>query len=366
MRSYMPFDQNKPYNNLPLLPPKAEVESKSILKKAISANKALAELKGVAALIPNQNILLNTLVLEEARDSSAIENVITTRDKLYEAMAISSQKIDPATKEVLNYRKALWKGFSDVKRKGFLSTNMIIDIQAELVETNAGIRKLPGTVLQNDVTKEVIYTPPVGESNIRSLLKNFEDYLNSSNGIDPLVKMAILHYQFESIHPFYDGNGRTGRIINVLYLALNELLDLPILYLSSFIIKNKPDYYRFLREVTYNKNWGQWILYMLDAIEATAIDTSLKIKKIKKLLNDTVFEVKENLPKIYTKELVEMLFNEPYCRIATIVESGLAARKAAGAYLRELEKLKILSSKKIGVDVVFINNKLYNLFKSKK
>ena len=362
----MKFDQNKPYNDLPLLSPKAEVESKQILKKAISANKALAELKGVAALIPNQNILLNTLVLEEARDSSAIENVITTRDKLYEAMAISSQKIDPATKEVLNYRKALWKGFSDVKRKGFLSTNMIINIQAELVETNAGIRKLPGTVLQNDITKEVIYTPPVGESNIRSLLKNFEDYLNASNSIDPLVNLAILHYQFESIHPFYDGNGRTGRIINLLYLALNELLDLPILYLSSFIIKNKHNYYRFLREVTYNKNWEQWILYMLDAIESTAIDTSAKIKKIKKILDDTVVEVKEKLPKIYTKELVEILFNEPYCRIATIVENGLAARKAAGIYLRELEKFEILSSKKIGSDVIFINNKLYNLFKGKK
>ncbi|MCX6170644.1 MAG: Fic family protein [Ignavibacteriales bacterium] len=360
------FIKDRPYNDLPLLPPKAEVESKLILKKAISANKALAELKGVAALIPNQNILLNTLVLEEARDSSAIENVITTRDKLYEALAISSLKIDPSTKEVLNYRKALWKGFSDVKRKGFLSTNMIIDIQAELVETNAGIRKLPGTVLQNEITKEVIYTPPVGESNIRSLLKNFEDYLNSSNGIDPLVKMAVLHYQFESIHPFYDGNGRTGRIINVLYLALNELLDLPILYLSSFIIKNKSDYYRFLREVTYNQNWEQWVLYMLDAIESTAIDTSAKIKKIKKILDDTVIEVKEKLPKIYTKELVEILFNDPYCRIATIVESGLAARKAAGIYLRELEKLEILSSKKIGSDVVFINNKIYNLFKGKK
>jgi Fic family protein len=362
----MSFDPNKPFNELPQLPPKSEIETKAILKKAISANKALAELKGIAELIPNQNILLNTLVLEEARDSSAIENVITTRDKLYEALAISSHKIDPATKEVLNYRKALWKGFNVVKHKGFLSTNMIIDIQSELVESNAGIRKLPGTVLQNDSTNEVIYTPPAGEANIRVLLKNFEDYLNSSNGIDPLIKLSVLHYQFESIHPFYDGNGRTGRIINVLYLALNELIDLPILYLSSYIIKNKPDYYRFLREVTYNKNWERWILYMLDAIEFTAIDTSVKIKKIKKLLDAAVLEVKEKLPKIYSKELVELLFNEPYCRIGNIVSSGLAARKAAGIYLRELEKLNILSSKKIGSDVIFINNKIYNLFKGNK
>ncbi len=361
----MPFDPNKPYNDLPFLPPKADVETKAILKKAITANKALAELKGVAALIPNQNILLNTLALEEARDSSAIENVITTRDKLYEAMAISSQKIDPATKEVLNYRKALWKGFTDVKRKGFLSTNMIIDIQAELVETNAGIRKLPGTVLQNDITKDVIYTPPVGESNIRSLLKNFEDYLNSSNGIDPLVKMAILHYQFESIHPFYDGNGRTGRIINVLYLALNELLDLPILYLSSFIIKNKPDYYRFLREVTYNKNWEQWILYMLNAIESTAIDTSAKIKKIKKLLDDTIIEVKENSPKIYTKELVELIFHQVYCSINFLVENKIALRKTASKYLKELTAIGILREEKVGKEIVYINERLFKLFKKK-
>ena len=362
----MSFDPNKPYNNLPLLPPKTEIETKAVLKKSIYANKALAELKGIAELIPNQNILLNTLVLEEARDSSAIENVITTRDKLYEALAISSQKIDPATKEVLNYRKALWKGFNDVRRNGFLSTNMILNIQSELIETNAGIRKLPGTVLQNDSTKEVIYTPPAGEDKIRTLLKNFEDYINASNSIDPLIKLAVLHYQFESIHPFYDGNGRTGRIINVLYLALNELIELPILYLSSYIIKNRPDYYRLLCEVTYNKNWELWVLYMLDAIESTAIDTSVKIKKIKKLLDATVLEVKEKLPKIYTKELVELLFNEPYCRIGNIVSSGLAARKAAGIYLRELEKLNILASKKIGSDVIFINNKLYNLFKGKK
>lgn len=337
-----------------------------MLKKAISANKALAELKGVAKLIPNQNILLNTLVLEEAKDSSAIENVIITRDKLYEALAISSLKIDPATKEVLNYRKALWKGFDDVKRKGFLSTNMIVDLQTELIDTNAGIRKLPGTLLQNESTKEVIYTPPVGEANIRKLLKNFEDYLNSSNDIDPLIKMAVLHYQFESIHPFYDGNGRTGRIINVLYLALNDLLELPILYLSGYIIKHRPDYYRLLREVTFNKNWVSWILYMLDAIEFTALDTAAKIKKIKKLLDETILEVKEKLPKIYSKELVELVFDEPYCRIANIVSSGLAARKSAGIYLRELENLNILSSKKIGSDVIFINNKLYNLFKGKK
>lgn len=361
----MPFNPNKPYNELPLLPPKGEIETKAILKKAISANKALAELKGVAALIPNQNILLNTLALEEARDSSAIENIITTRNKLYEAMAISSLKIDPATKEVLNYRKALWKGFTEVKRKGFLTTNMIVDIQANLVETNAGVRKLPGTVLQNEITKEVIYTPPVGESNIRSFLKNFEDYLNSSNGVDPLVKMSVLHYQFESIHPFYDGNGRTGRIINVLYLALNELLDLPILYLSSFIISNKADYYRLLREVTYNNSWDKWILYMLEAIESTSIETSAKILKIKKLLDHTIIEVKEKVPKIYTKELVELIFHQVYCNINFLVENKIALRKTASKYLKELTAIGILREEKVGKEILYINERLFKLFKKK-
>lgn len=361
----MSFDPNKPYNDLPLLPPKAELDTKAVLKKSISANKALAELKGIAELIPNQNILLNTLVLEEARDSSAIENVITTRDKLYEALAISSPKIDPATKEVLNYRKALWKGFNDVKRKGFLSTNMIINIQSELVETNAGIRKLPGTVLQNDATKEVIYTPPVGEANIRTLLKNFEDYINSANGIDPLIKLAVLHYQFESIHPFYDGNGRIGRIINVLCLALNELIDLPILYLSSYIIKNRPDYYRLLREVTYNKNWEPWISYMLDAIESTATDTSAKIKKIKKLLDDTIIEVKEKSPKIYSKELVELLFHQVYCSINFLVENKIALRKTASKYLKALAAIGVLREEKVGKEIIYINERLFKLFKKK-
>ncbi len=215
----MAFQTDTPFNDLPKLPPKADVETARLLKKAASARGALGELKGVGKLLPNEAILLNTLILEEARDSSEIENIITTRDNLYKAFASGSKNIDPATKEVLRYRSALWKGYELVQKKGFISTNMIVDIQEELIETNAGIRKLPGTKLANDKTGQVIYTPPEGEHVIRDLLGNLEKYLNDEQGIDPLIVMAILHYQFEAIHPFYDGNGRTGRIINVLYLT---------------------------------------------------------------------------------------------------------------------------------------------------
>ena len=362
----MPFNPKKPYNDLPLLPPKADIETKAILKKAISANRALAELKGASRLLPNQNILINTLALEEARDSSAIENIVTTRDKLFRALATDPRKIDSTTKEVLNYRKALWLGFNKVQKKGFISTNIITDIQKELISNNAGIRKLPGTVLENELTGEIIYTPPLGESVIRSLLKNLEDFINSNLGGDPLIKMAILHYQFESIHPFYDGNGRTGRIINVLYLAMNNLIDLPILYLSGYIIKNKNKYYRYLREVTYKQNWEEWILYMLDAVEVTAIETTQKVNKIKTLLDETIEQAKVKLPKIYSKELIELLFHQVYCNINFLVENKIALRKTASKYLNALVAIDILKPEKIGKEVIFLNLKLYKLFKDKK
>lgn len=362
----MTFNPNKPYNDLPLLPPQVDIDTKAVLKKAIAANRALAELKGASRLLPNQNILINTLALEEARDSSAIENIVTTCDKLFRALAIDPRKIDSTTKEVLNYRKALWLGFSEVQKKGFISTNIITEIQKELIFNNAGIRKLPGTVLENELTKEIIYTPPLGESVIRSLLKNLEDYLNSDSNDDPLIKMAVIHYQFESIHPFYDGNGRTGRIINVLYLAMNNLIDLPILYLSGYIIKNKNNYYNYLREVTYKRNWEDWILYMLDAVEVTATETTKKVNKIKTLIDETVQEVQSKLPKIYSKELIELIFHQVYCNINFLVENKIALRKTASKYLNALVSIDILKPEKIGKEVIFLNRKLYKLFKDRK
>lgn len=361
----MAFQNDIPFNDLPKLPPKADVETARLLKKAASARGALGELKGVGKLLPNEAILLNTLILEEARDSSEIENIITTRDKLYKAFASSSKNIDPATKEVLRYRSALWKGYELVQKKGFISTNMIVDIQEELIETNAGIRKLPGTKLANDKTGQVTYTPPEGEHVIRDLLGNLEKYLNDEQGIDPLIVMAILHYQFEAIHPFYDGNGRTGRIINVLYLTLRELLDLPILYLSSYIINHKTEYYKLLLRVTTHNEWEAWIIFILNAIEKTAHDTIKKVNIIHELLQNTIEEVKKKLPDIYTKELVELLFDQPYSKIQLLVEHKIAKRQTAAVYLDQLTKIGILKKTRVGKEALFLNRKLFDVFSKK-
>lgn len=361
----MAFNPLKPYNSLPPLPPKADLETKQILKKLASARGALGELKGIVNLIPNQTILLNTLILEEARDSSEIENIITTRDKMYKALALSKANIDPATKEVLRYRESLWKGYNVVKKDRKLTTELIVQMQKSFIEKNAGIRKKPGTYIGNRATSEVIYTPPEGERLIRDLMKNLGEYLRVTDSIDPLIKLGVIHYQFEAIHPFYDGNGRTGRIVNVLYLNLHGLLELPILYLSSYVIKHKSQYYNLLRKVTTEQSWEEWILYMLDAVEQTSYETIEKVNKIKLLLEKTIENVRKKAPKIYSKELVELLFHQPYTRIGLLVESGIVARKAAGLYLRELERIKVLKSSKIGKEVIFINVALFNLFAKK-
>ena len=282
-------------NNLPL---DIDIETKAILKKSILANKALAKLNGVAKIIPNQAILINSLILQEAKDSSEIENIITTHDELYQS-SLDISNISHATKEVQSYTKALLKGFDLVRETSLLLTRHIVDIQQELEGNVAGIRKQAGTVLKNQSTGEVIHTPPQEESTIRKLLDNLEQYLNTNDGIDPLIKMAIIHYQFETIHPFYDGNGRTGRIINILYLVLNELLDLPILYLSSYIIKHKADYYRLLQEVRTKGSWEEWIIYMLEGIEQTATKQVQLINDIKEPMDNTKQKLKSELPKIY-------------------------------------------------------------------
>jgi Fic family protein len=291
------------------------VETIAILKQESKSAVGLAELKGLAQTLPNPNILINAVILKEAQASSGIENVITTQDKLYQALYAKSTKPDVATKEVLRYREALLLGTQLIKDKGFLNTNGIIAIQKEMEENNAGLRKLPGTALINDLTNEVIYTPPDNFDTISNLMKNLEDYLNDDTGdISPLIKLAIQHYQFESIHPFYDGNGRTGRIINVIYLILKGLLNEPVLYLSAYIIQNKIDYYRLLQEVRTKNNWEDWILYILKGIEQTALSTIQQINKINLLFTETQKVVQEKLPRIYSKDLVEQLFIHPYCK----------------------------------------------------
>ena len=344
-------------NNLPI---DIDIETKVILKKSILANKALAKLNGVAKIIPNQAILINSLILQEAKDSSEIENIITTHDELYQS-SLDISNISHATKEVHSYSRALLKGFDLVKDNSLLLTRHIVDIQQELEGNVAGIRKQSGTVLKNQATGEVIHTPPQEESTIRKLLDNLEQYINTNDGIDPLIKMAIIHYQFETIHPFYDGNGRTGRIINILYLVLNELLDLPILYLSSYIIKHKADYYRLLQEVRTKGSWEEWIIYMLEGIEQTATKQVQLINDIKELMDNTKQKLKSELPKIYSKDLLEVLFIHPYTKIDMLVDNLDLHRETAGKHLKDIEKTGILKAVKLGRNVFYVNVKLFEL-----
>ena len=353
-----------PFNSLPLLPPaKDKFETVKVLRQLVKSSVALAELKGLAKTLPNPNILLNAVILKEARASSEIENVITTQDKLYQAISAKGMEVDSATKEVLRYREAMLHGFKLIQKKGFLNINGIIDIQRTLEENNAGIRKLPGTALRNAATGKVIYTPPDNIDVINRLMKNMEEYLNVKSDISPLIKMAIQHYQFESIHPFYDGNGRTGRIINVLYLVLNGLLDTPVLYLSGYIIHNKATYYRLLQEVHAKEKWEDWVMFILTGVEHTANETIATVNEISNLFLLTQDLSKKKVPKIYSKELIELLFEHPYSKTEYLIERLGISRITASKYLKELEKLGILQSKQVWKETLYINTKLFDLLK---
>jgi Fic family protein len=357
----MSYSPDKPYNHLPPLPPDADIESPKVLKAAIAANRALAELKGKSESLPNPTILVNSIVLQEAKSSSEIENIITTSDKLFTALSAEDSRVDPQTKEVLRYRQALWKGVEELKNRP-LTTDLFIELMQTIKETNAGIRKEPGTVIANPNTRKIIYWPPDDEDLIRNLLINLEEYLQHDNEVDPLIKMAIAHYQFEAIHPFDDGNGRTGRLLNILYLLKNGLLQFPVLYLSNSIIRQKQKYYRLLREVTENQAWEPWILFMLQAVESTSIQTMNRIEQIIGLLHETVELSKERLPaRVYSKELIELLFEQPYCKVKFLVDRGIAKRQTAAEYLRELEEAGIVKSKQVGRENLFMNVKLYDL-----
>lgn len=347
--------------NLPMLPPSVDLETKEILKQLAKANRALAELKGYADTIPNKHILINAVLINESKDSSEIENIITTHDDLYKAMS-GAVGASSAAKEVENYRTALWFGYECVNAKQLLTTNMIAEIQGLIEKNNAGIRKLPGTVLRNVATGETVYTPPEGESVLNEFMSNLEKYMNvDGDDVDPLIKLAVIHYQFESIHPFYDGNGRTGRIINILYLVLKRLLDSPILYLSSYIIRNKSEYYRLLQEVRLDNSWEKWIVYILKGIEEMSIVTLSLVQEINSEVEKMSDEIKIKLPKIYSKELIDLLFYEFYTKI-TYIEKGLSVtRKTAASYLESLEDLGILSSEKIGKERIYKNKRLYEL-----
>lgn len=344
------------------LPLTVDVETKAVLKSLPSAHAALAELKGIASTIPNQIILVNTLGLQEAKDSSAIENIITTHDDLYKSELNFDSFKSLEAKEVQNYISALKKGFELIKTNGLITNNIIIEIQRELEGNSAGFRKLPGTALKNYSTGETIYTPPQDINEINSLMKNLEMFINdpSMSDYDPIVKMAIIHYQFESIHPFYDGNGRTGRIINILYLIIEKLQNLPILYLSNYIIQNKSDYYRLLQELRDNENWEEWLLFMIHGIEKTSRETIELIIQIKELMMEYKHKLRDNY-KFYSQDLLNNLFKHPYTKIEFIVNDLNVSRITAANYLNKLAEDGILKKERIGTGNYYINEKLFNL-----
>jgi len=340
----------------------SQIETRAVLRKEAEARQALAELKGFAPVIPNKNILISAIALQEAKESSAIENIVTTQDEIYKNLTMTPYTYDPAVKEVINYREAIYMGYNIIRKKQLIRINDIKNIQETIVENTAGIRRLPGTSLVNDTTHEVVYIPPQDYHEIRDLLDNFCRYFN--NDENSLWKMAVLHYQFECIHPFYDGNGRTGRILNILYLLLKNYLDTPILYLSSYIIKNKNDYYTLLQEVRKKQIYEPWILYILDGIEETSKQTLKKIQTIKDLLESTLEKTRVKCPRIYSKELVELIFENPYSKIDFLVNKLNINRKTASKYLKELEAIKILSHLRVGKETLYINTALMEVLKT--
>ena len=343
-------------------PPEADLETVPVLKKLNSAHRYLAELKGICRSIPNQGILINTLSLQEAKDSSEIENIITTHDELFRA-GISASSSSPAIKEVQNYASALHCGFDLIQKHGMLTNNHILTIQAELEKNRAGFRKQSGTMLKNDRTGETVYTPPQHIDDIICLMSRLEAFINNDNTekpIDPLIRMALLHHQFESIHPFYDGNGRTGRIINVLYLVLTGLLDIPVLYLSRYLVRNKSEYYRLLQYVRDTGEWEDWLLYMLEAVEQTAKDGIDTVQHIHQAMLDYKHRIRQKFS-FYSQDLINHLFNHPYTKIDFLMKTLNVSRPSAAKYLDELTEGGFLHKEKIGRSNYYINIALMSI-----
>ncbi len=342
---------------------KLNLETTKIMRELSKAHRSLAELKGYAEIVPNKNILIHAITLNEAKDSSEIENIVTTHDELFRALS-NERYMKGAPKEVLRYREALWHGISLVEEHGILTINMIIEIQAIIEGNRADIRKQPGTVLTNEQTSEVAYRPPETEEEIRNRLSDLERYINSEGEVDDLIRLAVIHYQFESIHPFYDGNGRTGRIVNILYLVLKGLLDSPILYLSKYIMNRKQEYYERLRNIQSKNDWEAWIVYMLCGVKEMAAESLAILKAINRLIDETSDIIKERNQRLYSRELIETIFLEFYTRIGDVQERLGVSRKTASAYLNELVEIDILEVEIRGREKIFINRRLLDIVKA--
>ena len=347
-----------PFNELLLLPPPSDLESKAILKQCILARAALAELKQAAERIPNPGMLINTMPLLEAQASSEIENIVTTTDRLFQYRE-ESDTADPATKEALRYSNSLLKGYQELSRRP-LCTQTAEQVCTIIKGVDMKVRRIPGTALARD-SGEIVYTPPVGEDLLRNLLANWERFLHEERDLDPLIRMAVGHYQFEAIHPFTDGNGRTGRVLNSLFLIQENLLTLPILYLSRYILQHRADYYRLLLNVTREQAWEEWVLYILKGVEETATWTTAKIAAIRELSAQTINYVRTKSPTIYSQELVNLIFERPYCRIQNVVEAKIAERRAASRYLKQLAEIGVLEEMTLGREKLFLHPKFLAL-----
>ena len=332
-------------------------------RRCVSASRALAELKGAGRLIPNQSILINAIPLQEAGLSSEIENIVTTQDELFRAAIEDPRRVDPQTKEVLRCRTALRRGY-DMVQTGPLNVDLVLEVCETLLGETVDLRDAQTIIVEDVAAGSVIYTPPRGRALIVPLLENLTSYIGQTDGPDPLIRMAVAHYQFEAIHPFHDGNGRTGRILNILALLQAGLLEIPVLYLSRYIIQNRQEYYRRLRAVTEQQEWEGWLLTMLTAVQETARWTSGRVTAIRELLEATAERCRKELPRIYSKELIELVFHQPYCKIAFLVDAGLAERKTASRYLRELERVGILASEKRGREVIYKHPALLEVLKA--
>ena len=356
----MIFIPTRPYNELPALPPQAELETRPVLKLCIDARARVAELKQLGDHLPNQAVLVNVIPVLEAQASSEIENIVTTTDKLFRYAQASDTGVDPATKEALRYRTAIHRGFESLASRP-LSTATAVEVCRTIKNSNLDIRRVPGTTLANPNSGETIYTPPEGEALLRDKLGNWEKFLHNETGLDPLVRMAVGHYQFEAIHPFTDGNGRTGRILNLLYLCQQKLLTLPVLYLSGYINRTKSDYYRLLLAVTSDASWEDWLIYLLEGVRETAHWTAAKMEAIRQLHVHTAKYVGDRASSIYSHELVEQLFIQPYCRIKNIVESGVAKRQTASVYLKQLCEIGVMEERKVGREKLFVHPKFLQI-----
>ena len=355
----MAFDRSQPYNDLPLLPPATDLESKAVLKQVIASRTAMANLRGAAKLLPNQGVLIQAIGLQEAKLSSEIENIVTTNDDLFRGFANDGEGASPQTKEVLRYKDALWQGHQWVRQGMPLTTRLFETLYQTVKMADDGVRRLPGTKLANPVSGQIVYCPPEGEALIRDKLANLEKFINGASELDPLVRMAVMHYQFEAIHPFPDGNGRVGRILNILQLQAEGLMDIPILYLSRYIIENKAAYYRGLSGVTENGDWESWVMYMLRGVETMADVTRQRIEAVLALMTSAATAAEQVLPKVQVPAILDVVFRHPYCKVRFLEEAGLGSRPTCTKYLRLLVGAGLLREQSVWKQNYFINDAFF-------